>query len=70
MSPVRDAVDKEYRCECGKLLFKGNFYSGNVASKCKRCGRVTSFEGTGKPVHYALVITKKGRVQKVGPLHA
>lgn len=28
---------QEYRCDCGKLLFKGLLVKGIVEIKCKRC---------------------------------
>ena len=35
---------KEYRCACGKLLFKGSLISAVVEIKCKRCEKVSLFE--------------------------
>ncbi len=34
---------KEYRCACGKLLFKGLLLFSVVEVKCKRCGNTVSF---------------------------
>lgn len=34
---------QEYRCTCGKLLFKGLVGSSIVEIKCRRCDKVTSF---------------------------
>jgi phage FluMu protein Com len=34
----------EYRCTCGKLLFKSPYFEGAVEIKCRRCGRITLFE--------------------------
>lgn len=34
---------KEYRCVCGKLLFKSPMFSGSIEIKCRRCGRVRLF---------------------------
>lgn len=34
---------KEFRCPCGKLLFKGNLLGSVVEIKCKKCGRVQLF---------------------------
>lgn len=31
---------KEFRCECGKLLFKAAELLGIIEIKCKRCGQV------------------------------
>lgn len=33
----------EYRCACGKLLFKGSLFLSVVETKCKRCGSVRVF---------------------------
>lgn len=33
----------EYRCECGKLLFKGVVRTTQIQIKCKRCGALSSF---------------------------
>lgn len=34
---------KEYRCKCGKLLFKGNF-KGVVQIVCKHCKKMIEFQ--------------------------
>lgn len=36
---------KEYRCPCGKLLFKGSLFKGTVEIKCKHCREIASFLG-------------------------
>jgi phage FluMu protein Com len=36
---------KEYRCGCGKLLFKGSLFSGTVEIKCRHCRDIASFLG-------------------------
>ena len=38
---------QEYRCSCGKLLFKGDVVKGCVEIKCKRCGMMRVITGTG-----------------------
>ncbi len=30
----------EYRCTCGKLLFKGVLFFSSIEIKCKRCGEI------------------------------
>lgn len=35
---------KEYRCVCGKLLFKGSLISAVIEIKCRRCEKVNVFE--------------------------
>jgi phage FluMu protein Com len=37
------ATLKEYRCSCGKLLFKGLLGTSIVEIKCKRCNNISSF---------------------------
>lgn len=32
----------EYRCICGKLLFKGLLYQCVIEVKCRRCGEITT----------------------------
>ncbi len=39
---------REYRCDCGKLLFKGSLLISVVEVKCKRCGEVSTFRGKKK----------------------
>ncbi len=34
---------KEYRCACGKLLFKGANLNCRIEIKCKRCGQTSLF---------------------------
>jgi len=36
---------KEYRCECGKLLFKGLLIESEVQIKCRGCGKIISITG-------------------------
>lgn len=49
---------KEYRCACGKLLFKGLLIFSVVEIKCKRCGSVRVFDEQGKddPVSFIVKI--------------
>lgn len=35
---------KEYRCTCGKLLFKGFLADAVIEIKCKRCEKVSLFK--------------------------
>ena len=34
----------EYRCNCGKLLFKGDLKKCRVEIKCKRCSQIKVFD--------------------------
>lgn len=35
---------QQYRCNCGKLLFKAANLSGRIEIKCKRCGIITAID--------------------------
>ena len=35
---------EEYRCQCGKLLFKGHAVQGTIEIKCKSCREVLQFK--------------------------
>lgn len=37
----------DYRCSCGKLLFKGRLVEARVEVKCKHCRGISSFLGVG-----------------------
>jgi|WetSurMetagenome_2_1015567.scaffolds.fasta_scaffold697702_1 phage FluMu protein Com len=39
----------EFRCDCGKLLFKGSGLSGKIEIKCKRCGKIKTITGKFTP---------------------
>ena len=34
----------EYRCDCGKLLFKGDLKDCRVEIKCRRCGEIKTID--------------------------
>lgn len=40
----------EYRCDCGKLLFKSPYFFGKIEVKCRRCGCIKTFEEQNKPL--------------------
>lgn len=44
----------EYRCDCGKLLFKSPFFTGRIEVKCRRCGFIKAFEEATKQSAQAL----------------
>lgn len=39
-----DSLLEEYRCQCGKLLFKGALFLSTIEVKCKRCGTISRFK--------------------------
>lgn len=41
---MENSLLKEYRCACGKLLFKGFLTNAVIEIKCKRCEKVNLFE--------------------------
>lgn len=42
---------QEYRCECGKLLFKGVLVDSEVEVKCKGCKKLVTLKGMeGNPL--------------------
>jgi phage FluMu protein Com len=57
---------KEYRCSCGKLLFKGSLdVPSFVEIKCKRCDKITSFGKMEKediPVPFIMEVDKNNIV--------
>lgn len=55
---------KEYRCNCGKLLFKGLLVISVVEVKCKRCGNMGIFDDQekGAPVSFAVAIDGNGNI--------
>lgn len=55
----------EYRCHCGKLLFKGIFFDGTLEIKCKKCGtisRVDRVKLLDDVNQYLLIVNKQGSV--------
>lgn len=55
-----------YRCNCGKLLFKGLLADSTIQIKCKKCGDLMSFQGQKDHVspdgNHALMFNSDGRV--------
>lgn len=53
----------EYRCSCGKLLFKGFVLVAVVEAKCKRCGQTKTFRNKIQGVHsFMLVVDGAGKI--------
>lgn len=55
---------KEYRCTCGKLLFKGLILLSVIEIKCKRCGTVRLIRETNsednRPFFFAIFLDGNG----------
>jgi PAS domain S-box-containing protein len=58
----------EYRCRCGRLLFKGVMVISRVDIKCKRCGNIMPFsydsENDGA-LHYGMLIDNTLTIREV-----
>lgn len=53
----------EYRCVCGKLLFKGLLLLSIIEVKCKRCGETRIFRDDRRGIRsFMLVVDGRGRV--------
>lgn len=52
----------EYRCRCGKLLFKGTIILSTIEVKCKRCGNTETFghEEPTAPVSFTITLDGDG----------
>jgi PAS domain S-box-containing protein len=59
---------EEYRCPCGKLLFKGIVLKSFVEIKCKRCGEIISFGDLLKseaPFSFFMSVDRKGVIKDI-----
>lgn len=53
----------EYRCVCGKLLFKGLLLSCKLEIKCKRCGAVKIFRSDTRGIRsFMFVVDGDGKI--------
>jgi|WetSurMetagenome_2_1015567.scaffolds.fasta_scaffold147254_1 phage FluMu protein Com len=60
MEPV---ILNEYRCQCGKLLFKGVLLTCILEIKCKRCSKISTFNNyypRQTPVSFSLAVDENG----------
>ncbi|MFA6348359.1 MAG: PAS domain-containing protein [Candidatus Paceibacterota bacterium] len=49
-------ISREYRCLCGKLIFKGMILEGFLEFKCRHCDRITIVEGIVNRKNFNTVI--------------
>lgn len=42
---MKEGFLDDYRCDCGKLLFKGSDLCGKIEIKCKRCEKIKTISG-------------------------
>lgn len=64
---MESIISHEYRCSCGKLLFKGAILSGSMEIKCLRCGKISKMGdlNTGleeEPGQYSLLLNSDGTI--------
>lgn len=60
-------VFEDYRCSCGKLLFRGFILSGAVQVKCRECKRIVDMGGIASGSNdslYLLVCNESGRIER------
>ena len=59
-------LNKEYRCDCGKLLFKGMLSSGRIEIKCLRCGKILTISDSniinGPVDNYSISFKPNGEI--------
>ena len=57
-------VTKEFRCGCGKLLFKGVLIGSSVEIKCLRCGKINEFDtfGLDNDSSYTILFDSDGAI--------
>lgn len=55
---------REYRCDCGRLLFRGLLFVSFIEIKCKRCSAIAEFKGLDVSddgyTEYDLLLERKG----------
>ncbi|MDD5750617.1 MAG: Com family DNA-binding transcriptional regulator [Candidatus Pacebacteria bacterium] len=59
----------DYRCKCGRLLFKGVLLNCRLEIKCKRCGKINAFKIVSPyklPASFAFVINESGIITDAG----
>jgi hypothetical protein len=63
---METSILRDYRCDCGKLLFRGMLLTCQIEIKCKRCGAIKIMHGIlDQPRalgRYALLLDKSGRI--------
>jgi PAS domain S-box-containing protein len=63
---MKKTIENEYRCDCGKLLFKGLLLDSKLEIKCKRCHKIKVFDsiykGTTSNCDYSVVYGKDGKI--------
>ncbi|GEM_PF-2770204 len=49
---------QDFRCRCGKLLFRGVLMESNVEVKCRKCGFMNEFHGSSLSPYLCLIADK------------
>jgi PAS domain S-box-containing protein len=63
---MKSIIANEYRCDCGKLLFKGLLLDSKIEIKCKHCQKIMTlggvFEGMTGNNDYSVAYDKQGKL--------
>lgn len=60
---MESLINQEYRCVCGKLLFKGYIVSGALETKCPRCHTLTTVgDSLREPGRYAFLLDRDASI--------
>ena len=65
---MKSSIEIDYRCSCGKLLFRGMIFRSCVEVKCPRCNKLNFFEGigmSGNSNRFIVLSTLKGKIVNV-----
>ncbi|NTU66840.1 MAG: PAS domain S-box protein [Candidatus Moranbacteria bacterium] len=65
---MESSVQIDYRCSCGKLLFRGLVFRSFLEAKCPRCNKLNFIDGmsiTHNPNRVSFLTTKKGKIVNI-----
>jgi|GEM_PF-5092373 len=71
---MKSEIQVDYRCGCGKLLFRGLVFRSSMEVKCPRCNKLNFIEGIGSdrnPNRFSVLTTLKGKIVSIsGPVES
>lgn len=68
---MKSLISHEYRCSCGKLLFKGMAFTSMIEIKCRSCGKINQISGMlGEPIEdrqncFTYLLDRQGIIKDV-----
>lgn len=68
---MKSLISHEYRCSCGKLLFKGMAFTSMIEIKCRSCGKINQITGMlGGPIEdrqncFTYLLNREGTIKDV-----